>query len=54
MELVWWSVHEAVSRNHECSGLDDLVELAEGYLEEGQPFRLKLGEVYDRLERPPP
>jgi hypothetical protein len=32
--------------------LDDLVELAEGYLEEGQPFRLKLGEVYDRLERP--
>jgi hypothetical protein len=34
--------------------LDDLVELAEGYLEEGQPFRLKLGEVYDRLERPLP
>jgi hypothetical protein len=45
---------EAVSRNHECAGLDDLVELAEGYLEEGQPIRLKLGEVYDRLERPPP
>jgi transposase len=54
VEVVWWSLHEAVSRNHECAGLDDLVELAEGYLEEGQPFRLKLGEVYDRLERPPP
>jgi hypothetical protein len=31
MELVWWSMHEAVSRNHECSGLDDLVEFAEGF-----------------------
>jgi hypothetical protein len=54
VELVWWSLHEAVSRNHECAGLDDLVEFAEGYLGERQPFRPKLGEVYDRLERPPP
>jgi putative transposase len=54
VEVVWWSVHEAVSRNHECAGLDDLVELAEGYLQERQPFRLKLGEVYDHLQRPPP
>jgi putative transposase len=54
VELVWWSLHESVSRNHECTGLDDLVELAEGYLKERQPFKLKLGEVYDCLERPPP
>jgi putative transposase len=54
VEVVWWSLHEAVSRNHECTGLDDLVEFAEGYLEERQPFKPKLGEVYDRLERPPP
>jgi putative transposase len=54
VEVVWCSVHEAVSRNHECEGLDDLVELAEGYLQERQPFRLKLGEVYDHLQRPPP
>jgi len=54
VELVWWALHEAVSRNHECAGLDDLVEFAEGYLEERQPLMLKLGEVYDRLERPPP
>jgi len=54
VELVWWSLHEAVSRNHECAGLDDLVEFAEGYLNERQPFRLKLGEVYDHLGRPPP
>jgi len=54
VELVWWSLHEAVSRNHECAGLDELVEFAEGYLKERQPFRLKLGEVYDQLERSPP
>jgi transposase len=47
-ELVWWSLHEAVSRNQECSGLDDLVEFAEGYFKERQPFRLKLGEVYEQ------
>jgi putative transposase len=54
VELVWWSLHEAVSRNHQCGELDDLVEFAEGYLKERQPFRLKLGEVYGHLERPPP
>jgi putative transposase len=54
VELVWWSLHEAVSRNHGCSGLDEMVEFAEGYFEEREPFRLKLGEVYERLERSPP
>ncbi len=54
VELVWWSLHEAVSRNHKCSNLDELVEFAEGYLDERQPFRLKLGEVYDQIYRPPP
>jgi putative transposase len=54
VELVWWSLHEAVSRNHQCGGLDDVVEFAEGYLKERQPFMLKLGEVYEQLERSPP
>lgn len=53
VELVWWSLHEAVSRNHECEGLDDLVEFAGSYLDERQPFMLKLGKVYEHLERPP-
>jgi transposase len=30
VELIWWSMHEAVSRNHHCKDLSDLVELAEG------------------------
>ncbi len=54
VELVWWSLHEAVSRNHNCTGLDDLVEFAGGYLEESQPFTPKLGKVYGQLERSPP
>jgi transposase len=54
VELVWWSLHEAVSRNHECLGLDDPVEFAEAYFKEREPFRLKLGEVYEQLERSPP
>jgi putative transposase len=54
VELVWWSLHEAVSRNHECAGLDDLVEFAEGYLKERHPFRLKLGEAYEQLKRSAP
>ena len=45
VELVWWSLHETVSRNHECSELDELVQFAEGYFEERGPFRLELGEI---------
>jgi hypothetical protein len=47
-------LHEAVSRNHQCSGLDDLLEFAGGYFKERQPFRLELGDVYEQLERSPP
>jgi transposase len=54
VEVVWWSLHEAVSRNHRCSGLDELVEFAGGYFEEREPFRLELGEVHEQLERSPP
>lgn len=54
VELIWWGLHEAVSRNHNCEGLSDLVEFAEGYFKERQPFRLKLGEDYEQLERSPP
>jgi transposase len=54
VELIWWGLHEAVSRNHQCTGLDDLVEFAEAYFEERQPFRMRLGEDYEQLERSPP
>jgi hypothetical protein len=31
-----------------------MVGFVEGYLKEREPFRLKLGEVYEQLERSPP
>jgi hypothetical protein len=34
--------------------LDDVVEFAGVYLAERQPFTLKLGKVYEQLEKPPP
>jgi putative transposase len=54
VELIWWGLHEAVSRNHSCKELSDVLEFAESYLEERQPFRLKLGEDYEQLKRSPP
>ena len=54
VELVWWGLHEAVSRNHSCKDLSELVKFAEGYFKERQPFRLKLGADYEQLERSPP
>ena len=41
VEMIWWGLHEAVSRNHSCKGLDELLPFAESYLKERQPFRLK-------------
>jgi putative transposase len=54
VELIWWGVHEAVSRNHGCKDLSELVDFAECYLEAGQPFHPKLGVDYEQLERSPP
>jgi hypothetical protein len=48
------SLHEAVSRNHNCEELGDLVEFAEGYLQERQPFTMDLAADYEQLERSPP
>jgi putative transposase len=54
VELIWWGLHEVVSRNHSCKDLTELTEFAEFYLQEKQPFRLQLGEDYRKLERSPP
>lgn len=54
VEPVWWGLHEAVSRNHHCEELSELVDFAERYFEERQPFHLKLGADYEQVERTPP
>jgi putative transposase len=51
VELIWWGLHEAVSRRHRCKDLSELLEFAEGYLEERQPFHPKLGADYEQLAR---
>jgi transposase len=54
VELIWWGLHEAVSRDHGCKDLSELLEFAERYLEERQPFYPKLGADYEQSERSPP
>lgn len=54
VELIWWGLHEAVRRNHNCKELDELLPIAESYLLEKQPLRLKLGADYHTLESSPP
>jgi len=54
VELIWWGLHEAGSRDHSCEDLGELVEFAKRYLQERQPFLLWLGEDYKQLERSPP
>jgi putative transposase len=54
VEPIWWGLHEAVSRNHGCEDLSELLKFAERYLKERQPFHPKLGADYERLERSPP
>jgi putative transposase len=49
MELVWLVLHNVVTRNHACSNLEELFGYVEAFLKEGQPFDIKLPEVYKPL-----
>jgi len=50
MELIWRGLHEAITRNHQCAELMELLEYAEHSLEEKEPFSLQLGKDYRELE----
>lgn len=49
MESIWWGLHEAITRNHRCLDLRELLSYAECYLAQGQPFRPVLGQGYREL-----
>jgi len=53
---VWWGLHEAISRNHRCTELEELLCWAERYLSRRgrEPRPPRLGRVYRELERAPP
>ena len=41
IERVWWRLHEAITRNHQCPTLDELVDLALAWLTERKYFKVK-------------
>jgi putative transposase len=41
IERVWWRLREAITRNHRCQGLPELVDLVIGWLAERKTFRVK-------------
>jgi transposase len=46
VEEVWWRLHEAVTRNHRCRTMDELLDLTMQWLGERRYFRV-YHEVYD-------
>jgi|SRR5262245_53806093 len=40
IERVWWRLHEAVTRNHRCQSMDELLELTFAWLQERQCFSI--------------
>jgi transposase len=41
IERVWWRLHEAVTRNHRCASMDDLLELTFQWLQSRRYFRVQ-------------
>jgi DDE superfamily endonuclease len=46
IERVWWRLHEAVTRNHRCGSLDELLELTFEWFASRAHFRVRCS-VYD-------
>ena len=47
IERVWWRLHEAVTRNHRCRSMQELLDLTFAWLGSRNPFRVE-GSVYPR------
>jgi len=41
IERVWWRLHEAITRNHTCQSLPELVDLALAWLTQKRTFRVQ-------------
>jgi transposase len=46
IEEVWWRLHEAVTRNHRCASMEELMDLTFEWLDERRFFRVQR-KVYD-------
>jgi len=47
MENIWLMLHNTITRNYSYSTLDELLQSAENFLEEEQPLRLSLPNIYE-------
>jgi putative transposase len=41
IERVWWRLHEAITRNHQCQRVEELVDLALAWLSDRKTFRVQ-------------
>ena len=41
VERVWWRLHEAITRNHQCQELRELIDLALAWLTDKRTFRVQ-------------
>jgi transposase len=41
VEEVWWRLHEAVTRNHRCQSMQELIDLTVDWLDERRYFRVQ-------------
>jgi transposase len=41
IERVWWRLHEAITRNHQCTTLEELVDLALAWLTDRRYFKVQ-------------
>lgn len=41
IERVWWRLHEAITRNHRCQTMEELLDLVFAWLETRAPFEIK-------------
>jgi transposase len=47
IERVWWRLHEAVTRNHRCQSMDELLDLTFDWFETRTHFRVRSA-IYDK------
>lgn len=41
IERVWWKLHEAITRNHRCKSMDELLAQVMAWLNENGPYRVQ-------------
>ncbi len=46
IERVWWHLHEAVTRNHRCQSMQELLDLTFAWLGERNPFKVESLSAY--------